>query len=174
MSKEVFKFEGLAELQKNLDQFTRATQRRVVQRALIKAAAPIADAAKTLAPVDSGDLRDSIIIRARSVKDSGKDAYHQTLRAGGSKSDAVSALRDARRANPTDVGAVQVIIGPTADIRYAGLVEFGTIHAHAQPFMRPAFSANSQRALSLVAGEMKLEIERTAKRVAVRAAKSKA
>lgn len=79
----------------------------------------VADEARRLVPLLSGNLRDSIIVSARAI--------------GGSAGSATVALGG---------GVTTVFVGPSsggsADGFYGHMIEFGTFTAAAHPFMTPA------------------------------------
>lgn len=79
----------------------------------------VADEARRLVPVLSGNLRDSIIVSARPI---GGSAGAATVALGG--------------------GITVVFVGPStsesADGFYGHMIEFGTFKAAAHPFMTPA------------------------------------
>jgi HK97 gp10 family phage protein len=162
---------GFAELERALADLGKlATQKAAARRALMKAAEPIADVAKRLAPVREGYLRDSIVVSTKVAGgDAGLRAFGQTLAAGGSRQDAVSALRDARRAE----ASVVMYVGPGQHPQ-AIMQEFGTVHHAPQPFMRPAWDAEGRATLDRLAALMWAEIEKTARRNARRAARAAA
>jgi HK97 gp10 family phage protein len=130
---------GIKEMETLLQALGVQVARRVGTSALRAGAKPIVEDAKRRVPVDSGALRDSITI---STGD-------RHLKAG--------------------VGDDQVAIfigfeKPTS--ARAHLTEFGTRHAPAQPFMRPAMDANHQAALDEMAKVLKRGIEREAQKLA--------
>lgn len=104
------RFEGGAELAKNLDQLSIRVQKNVMREALTEGAEPIRSRASQIAPYEPGppDLRDNIGISTARVRE------------------------------PGDIAAVAV--GPTKGFAYGLLQEVGTSRHAAQPFMRPAFS----------------------------------
>jgi HK97 gp10 family phage protein len=177
--------EGLKELDEALGQLTKATARNVLRRVLKKAGQPIADAARGKVPVDTGKLRDSIIVGTKLAKSTaakaGDAAYSATMRAGGTKQEAQSALRVAAKAAKGDAPFAEMFVGP--DNRPAAhLVEFGTgerFHRSGksvgsvapQPYMRPAWDGEKGRALEIIKGELGDEIMKAAERAAKRAAK---
>lgn len=63
-----FKIDGLKEIQVALRQLPDATAKNVMRRILRKRAKPIADRAKSLAPVDDGELKDSIAVSTKLNK----------------------------------------------------------------------------------------------------------
>mgnify|MGYP000968378442 CR=1 FL=1 len=169
------KLEGFAELDKALAELREATSSRTgkatMRKALVEAGEPIAEDARRLAPVDTGELRDSIRVGTK-IRDGGKGAYADVMRAGGSKADAVQALRDARRAGaPSEVN---VHIGPSGPAgSRAHLVEFGSVNNAARPFMRPAWEGGKDRVIQDLKGALGKHITAAAKRAARRKGKSK-
>lgn len=177
--------EGLKELDEALGQLTKATARNVLRRVLKKAGQPIADAARAKAPHVSGKLQDSITVGTRIAKSqaakAGDAAYSATMRAGGTKQEAQSALRAAARAAKGDAAFVEMFVGP-ANQPLAHVIEFGTgerFHRSGksvgsvapQPYMRPAWDGEKGRALEIIKGELGDEIMKAAERAAKRAAK---
>ncbi|KQS64517.1 hypothetical protein ASG39_11215 [Rhizobium sp. Leaf371] len=117
MSKQTDRFK------RRLDAIPKAVKAAVVP-ALIQSGNELADLQRSLAPVDSGDLRDSIHVTRPGEA---TPAYSQP---GGS----------------TVAGENQVLVtvGDTA-VRYPHLVEYGTANAAAQPFFWPAFRLKRKR-----------------------------
>lgn len=143
--------DGLRDLDRALGQLAKATAKGVMRRVLLKAGAPIENAARGLAPDDPAtpplDLHTSIDTSTKLGK------------------------RQARlnRKQPNK-SFVEAFVGAGV-IPQAHLIEFGTDHSAPQPFMRPAWDANKMKALDIIKSELGQEIEKTAKRAAVRAAK---
>lgn len=82
--------------------------------AAVLALEPVAEDARALVPVDSGDLRSGIVVSKIAPEGSDIDQDGQS-----------------------------VFVGPLANLLfYAGFVEFGTVKMRAQPFMGPAVDAN--------------------------------
>lgn len=119
---------GLARFQRRMRAIPKAA-REAVQPALVKGAEEIAGAAKHLAPVDTGDLRDSIAVTGPGRT---TPPYSQP---GGSR------LLEENQAAVTAGGA---------DVRYAHLVEYGTADTPAQPFFWPAYRSLKKRATSRI------------------------
>lgn len=135
---------GFKELHDALGQFKKSTERALLKRVATKALQPFAERARSLAPVDTGYLRDSIVV-------------------------GTNLTRNAKRAAKKDpVEGVQVFAG-TAD-RNAAPREFGTHDRPAHPFMRPAWEATKDGILDSVAADLRTEIEKTAARAAKRRA----
>lgn len=163
------KISGLRELNAALGQFKKSTARSVLERALKKAAAPIAADAKQLAPVDTGDLRDSVgmtVVR----NNAGKAAFAGVMRAGGSRQEAAAASRSANKEAAGRGASATVRVQATA--RHAHFAEWGTSKARAHPFLGPALASNKASFTDSLRNTIASEIEATAKRVAKRKAKS--
>lgn len=124
----------------------KSTQKAILVRTLKKAAKPIDDEASSLAPVDTGKLQISVITGTQLTRRQRSSAY----KAG-------------------TLGVAEVHVG-TAMSR--GLFqEFGTYKQAAQPFMRPAWDNNKQKAESIIATELWVEIKKAADRAARKRAK---
>lgn len=170
--KNSVKISGLRELDAALAQFKKSTARGVLNRALKKAAVPIRDQAKTDAPVDTGELRDSINIRVKGTGGSaGKAAFAAAMRAGASRSEAAKAAREANRAAGSQPMSATVSIA--ADAPHAVFAEFGARGKPGNAFLSTALTGRADDALALVKTELGTEIQKTAKRVAARAAKKR-
>ncbi|RTL96147.1 hypothetical protein EJV44_11250 [Ancylobacter aquaticus] len=169
--KMAMKVEGLVDLEKALQQFSKSTQRGVLTRVLKKAAKPIETAAKNLAPVDTGDLKESIeTVVLRSSP--GKAAFARTMAGGGTRAEAAAAAQTANAAAAGRGTSATVRVQATAP--HAHFAEWGTMKSGAHPFMGPALRMNERPAVKEMAADLKTEIEKTAKRVAKRAAKKAA
>lgn len=166
--KTTLKVEGLAELQKGLEQFKKSTQTGVLNRVLKRAAKPIEAAAKANAPVDSGELRDSITTEVVR-QNAGKAAFADAMRSGASRAEAGQAARAANRAAAGRGASATVRVRATAP--QSVFNEWGTRKMAAQPFLGPALRHNENGAVRSIAADLKSEIEKTAARVARRAAK---
>lgn len=164
------KVEGLRELDAALGQFSKATARGVLHRALRKASVPIRDQAKADAPVDTGELRDSIVIRTQSTGGSaGKQAFAAAMRSGSSRAEAASAARAANR----EAGRqpLSATVSVAAEAPHAVFAEFGARGKSGNMFLTAAMRSRAKDALALVGKELGSEIQKTAKRVAARRAK---
>lgn len=158
---------GLSELDAALGQLPKATARNVLKRTLAKAAQPIVDEAKAIVPVQTGKLRDSIIASTRIKNKVGSGEYSAAMRAGLGKAAAVSALRQARREAKGQGSFAELFVGPsTGALRYAHMVEFGTVKTSPQAYLRPAWDATKTRALGIIKAELGNEIIMAARRIA--------
>lgn len=157
---------GFRELEAALAELPKATARNVLRRTLIKAGQPIADEASRLAPVDTGKLAGRIVVSAKIKNKVGNAEYSAALRAELGKQAAVSALRQARRDAKGQGSFAEMFVGPARGVlRYAHLVEFGTVKMPPQSFMRPAWDAKKRDALDIIRRELGTEIIMAARRL---------
>lgn len=169
------KVEGLKELDAALGELSKGAARGVLRRALIKAAEPMRAAAARNAPEDTGTLKRSIIVTSKIDNRAGKAEYAAVMKGGGSKAEAVGALRDARRATGIGESFAEVFMGPTKSGKRnsikAMVQEYGSKKQAAQPYMRPAFDAEAQNVINGIKGELTAEIDKSVKRARSRALK---
>jgi len=142
---------GLEETLRNLRDFPKATGRNTLRRALLRAAEPVAIAARDYAPDDPKtappDLKRSIAVTTQMT-------------------------RRAKSQQPKTT-EVEVYVGPTkqlgrAVLNYAATVEFGTFRARPYPYMRPAWDRTKGLVQILLARELTIEFEKTAARLSKR------
>lgn len=179
--------DGLKDLESALSQLEKAATRKTVARnTLKKAGQPVADAMRTGAPEDKGQLRRSIAVSTKLKNNVGDAAYAGAMRAGFSKAAAVVAKRNALRAAKGTMPPVMMFVGPSDRAPHAHLVEFGTApHINGgkfagskhpgtapQPFVRPAWDATQDIALSIITTELRAQIAKAAKAQAKRHAKA--
>lgn len=169
------KISGLDKLQDALQELPKATQRAVLLRVLKRAGQPIADAAKGFARDDTGELRNSIQVSTNQINSAGKAEFAAAMRSGLGQEAAVKALRGARRAASGGGSSAQIFVGPTNAKTKKNAIkrivnEYGSVKMPAQPYMRPAYDGHKDQALSIIRTDMMDEIQRTAARVAKRAA----
>lgn len=169
------KVEGLKELDAALGELSKGAARGALRRALIKAAEPMRDAAARNAPEDTGALKRSIIVTSRIDNRAGKAEYAAVMKGGGSKAQAVGALRDARRAKGIGESFAEAFLGPAKggkrDAIKAVVQEFGSRKQAAQPYMRPAFDSEAQNVIGKIKDELSTEIDKSVRRARARAAK---
>lgn len=139
---------GVEETLANLRDFPKATGRNTLRRALLKAAQPVAIAARSYAPDDPKtgppDLKRSI--------------------------DVATQLTSRAKRSVPKASEVEVYIGPTrqagrAVLNYAATVEFGTFRAAPHPYMRPAWERTKGLVETIFARELTIEFEKTAARM---------
>ena len=139
-------FKGGRAIEAALKELGAAASKRLAGRALAKAAEPIRDKAKRLAPKDERHLEESIKIGARAVKSVGRPGPEEARRYVG-----IDESED-----------------PALHI-YAPIQEFGNSENAAQPYMRPAWNSEGPKAVERLAPILWDDIERTAKRMAKKA-----
>lgn len=170
--------EGLRELDKALGELTKATARNTLRRALTSAAEPMRAAAERNAPMDTGELKRSIKLSSKIDNRVGKAEYAAVMRAGGTRSAASQALRDARRAKGIGESFAEVFMGPEKTGKRGSIKamvqEFGSKKQAAQPYMRPAFDSEAQTVINNVGKELAKEIDKSVKRARARAARKAA
>ncbi|CAM3091758.1 HK97-gp10 family putative phage morphogenesis protein [Paracoccus nototheniae] len=155
--------DGLADLEKALGNLTKAVSKNVLRSSMREAAAPMVDMAKSLVPVDDGELRDSIIIGGLLNKS--QKSKHRKL------------TKDER-------SSIELFVGPSYKLgaggRHGHLVEFGTSpHLNSgqfkgtkhpgtapQPFMRPTYDREAQPTVERLKPILWRKIDQIAKREA--------
>lgn len=114
--------QGLDKVRRRLvDQIPKAV-RAALEQAMLESANLIVAGAKLRAPVETGEVRDSI--RHHGVKEGRRGGLYVAITAGD-------------KTTETKTG------GTTYQV--ARLLEFGTVKMPAQPFMLPAYRANKRR-----------------------------
>lgn len=141
------KVEGLKELEKALNELPKATGKNVLKRTSIKSLTPMIEEARSLVPIRSGRLRDSLKISTRLSKRQAGIARRRT-----------------------DKSYFEIYAGASS-LPHAHLVEFGTVKMRAQPFMRPAWDLNNRLALEIFSVESWKEIDAAAARIARKTAR---
>jgi HK97 gp10 family phage protein len=138
--------EGLKELDDALAALPEATAKNVLRRILREAGQPIDDAWRQAAPVLSGEL---------------------------SKSGGVSTKLTRRQASSAKEGKsyVEIYVGPGPNPQSV-LQEFGTATQPPQPYLRPAWESNKERALDIIVNGLRGEILKAATRLAKKRAKA--
>lgn len=126
---------GRVELNLNIDLIRDALDDELDQ-ALYEGAQPILEAAKGMAPVETGELRDS-----GYVATSKRSSYQ------GSK----------KRRKELKVEKGTAVIAFAAF--YAGFQELGTRRMAAHPFLRPAFDTERENATNVIAGKLRAALE---------------
>lgn len=139
------RLEGFRELERALNELPKSTGRAVLRRVAKGALQPMADRAKGLAPVDDGQLSESIMVSERRT-------------------------RRVARINRFDKNTgLEMAMGPVSGggvLNYATFAEFGTNDTRARPFMRPAWDSGKDDALDYIKASLGNKIERAAKRLA--------
>lgn len=173
-----FKLEGFAELDAKLAALPDRIAKGAAVRGMKKASRVIADDQERLA---NPGLRDTIVVKAKARNLTGLAEFGAVLGSGGSRREAVGALRGARRDRGSEGTRVTVRIGSTSPL--AHLFEFGTAPRTqkttgrytgimpAEPFVRPSFDNNKEAALAAIKREITVEIGKSTARLERRASK---
>src|SRR5262245_29534765 len=129
-----FKVEGIAELKAALDELSTRLSRKIQLEALRESAEPLRARMAELAP------------RSRAAS-----PVHLA------ESMVISTSRG------QDGQEVAVAVGPAKDAFWGGLQEFGTVHAPAQAFARPAFDSEVSECLDVLVEVLWRELKGIAK-----------
>jgi HK97 gp10 family phage protein len=151
MAKSTYTVDGLRDLDAALGNLPKATGKNVLRRTLRKAAAPIVEEAADKVPVLTGALQISIGVGTKLTKRQSK--LHRKM------------FKD-------DRASVEMFVG-AGGLAQATQAEFGNEHQAAEPYMRPAWDGNKDKALDIIVNELADEIARAARRLAKKAAKGK-
>lgn len=136
------KVEGLKQLGERMKGLSADMNNRIARAATAAGAAVIRDAAKQKAPVRTGNLRKNIIVKRLPKGEATLTSEHiVTVRQG-------KLTKKQRAAGLTDAF-------------YGRFVEYGTAKNAAQPFLRPAYDQNKERAVEAI----KDRIEKRLKKV---------
>ena len=146
------RLEGFRELEAALKELPTSTGRNVLRRVAKGALAPMADKARGMAPVDGGELRESIKVSEKRTK---------------------RVVRENRFDRNTGLAMAMGPVSGKGVLNYATFVEFGTSDTRARPFMRPAFEGGKHEALQYIKSNLGKEITKAAARLAKKAAKGK-
>lgn len=172
------KIDGLKELDAALGELSKGAARGVLRRTLLRAGEPMRAAAERNAPEETGALKRSIILTSKIDNRAGKSEYAAVMKAGGSKGQAVQALRDARREQGIGNSFAEVYMGPAKAGKRGSIKamvqEFGSVKQQPQPYMRPAFDSEAQNVLNGIKGELTAEIDKAVQRARRRALKAAA
>jgi len=138
---------GLRELMLALEKLPAEVQKKPVQQALRAAAKPMRDAAIANASAfrDTGTVEKNIKV-VRSKVYNGKNYVHGVV---------LRVLNSSKRRRAKGMG----------DAFYWKFLEFGTVHAPARPFLRPAFESNKDRALQIIRERLARGIENEARKL---------
>lgn len=147
MTKITVKVEGLTEIAAALGDLPKATGKNLMRRVMVKRAAPIAEKARSLVPVDEGHLKTSIHVATKLSR------------------------RQRRQRRKLHKDDVDVFVGPGTDPA-AHLQEYGTSRHPAQPFMRPTFDATKDDFVEGIKEDMWAEIAKAFARRAKKRAKA--
>lgn len=141
-----FKVEGLKDLDAALAELPKTAAKATLRRVAVKALQPFDKAWREKAPHLTGQLEESGGVGTKLTK----------------RQASLNRKRD-------DKSFVEVFAGP--DNPAAVPQEFGTVDQRAQPFARPAWDETQNDAFAIVKTELGDEIEKTAARLARKAAR---
>lgn len=130
------KIEGLGEVLARLDGVEKKTKKKILRKAVGQAGKILLKAAKQRAQKKSGLLRKSLGRKVKVYRNSGVAV-------------AIVGPRTGYRQEVSRDGRKPVMSDP---IRYAHLVELGTSHSAAFPFLTPAIEENAERIKDAMAG----------------------
>ena len=122
---------NMGDLVKKMKMFPDRVQKNIVVGAVRAGAKAISDEAKQRVPVDSGALKKSIGVTKRRSKDKSIVWFSVSPRKGGKN-----------------------------DGWYGHLVEFGTAHSVAHPFVRPAYEKEGDHTIEAVRAYMRKRIDK--------------
>lgn len=162
---------GDVQVIRNIERLRTAMQRKILRKAIAKGLKPIADQAKRNAPEKIGLLKRSIkskvtrMVSGKIYVDPKVIGVKSTSTGGRWAKVSIKAEKGADKGYRAVRKAI-VSQNPDANIKkpanYAHLVEFGTRHAQAHPFMRPAMEAGRKSALSEIEKEAKIGLAKEA------------
>lgn len=137
------RWKSFDQLGANLNELVAKVEREGMRSAVRKAATPMLQQARANAPVRTGTLRESLKVKVKTFK-RGKDST-------------VMAIIGPDRKARSEAG--------DRPVKYAHLVELGTVNAPAHPFLRPAFDSTKEQSTQIYADNLKPAIQRIAARV---------
>ncbi len=149
---------GMTELVRKLDLFKRSMRNRILRQAAVKAARILARNAKQNAPIEVGDDN---LSRARAGLLKKSIGFKVTT----GKDGTIVAMAGPRRGFRKNIGVrvrgknvgKEVVYDPA---RTSHLVEFGSVHAAAKPFLRPAMEDSKAEIVEAVASTIQAALER--------------
>ncbi|WP_353474787.1 HK97 gp10 family phage protein [Salipiger sp. H15] len=157
-----------SDLEKQLEKLGKSAGRAALRRAGISALEPMARIARSLAPEETGELIESIEVSAKAKgagAEIGRAEFHQVMKGGGTRVEALTAMRGARRAAKIAGGYshVELFMGPEKarsknEAIKAFVQEFGSAHVAATPYMRPAWDQDHQQLLARLKRELWFEV----------------
>jgi HK97 gp10 family phage protein len=146
--------QGLKDLETELVALGANEGRKVLTRAARVAFKPVQEAAQAAAPVDTGLLRENIVIVTQKPKD-GESVVNVGLRVRKSKETRIS------KHGVSAGGTHRLSTSPHWRWHF---IEGGTSTTPARPFLRPALDANAAKVLASLNGELRKAIDRVLKK----------
>ncbi|MDE8651875.1 HK97-gp10 family putative phage morphogenesis protein [Novosphingobium album (ex Liu et al. 2023)] len=132
-----FDMSGFDEAMSNIRKVGMSLSNEVMSEIAQIALEPVAEDARALAPVDTGALRESIIVTGIAPRGSRSRGDEDVLFDGRTVFVGPLAAGAARRKGHEDTF-------------YAGFVELGTVNMRAQPFLLPAWEANKDHVVVIL------------------------
>jgi len=136
--------------------------KKILQRAAQESMRTVLESAKNRAPVDTGQLRASLRLRASKPNNRDKRSKYvnptDTVIASVATSN-VKQLRTLKFKNQKNTTNDVKQIGGTSDARVIAM-EFGTAKVAAKPFLRPALEQNRESVLGSLKVTLKAALER--------------
>lgn len=145
--------EGIKDLEKELVALGANEGRKVLTRAASKAFAPVLDAARSKAPVDTGLTRDNLVIATQKPKE-GESVVNVGLRVKKSAEKRLS-KHNAPGGKPRNA---------TSPHWRWHFIEGGTSSQPARPFLRPALDSNAGTVVANLNGELRRTIDAVLRR----------
>lgn len=136
-----FRVEGLQQLGEAMRELGADMAGKIARAATNAAAQTVKKAAQNRAPVATGNLKRNIIVKRLRKSETKLSSEH------------IVTVRKGRLTTKQKQAGLQ-------DAYYASFVEYGTVHAPAQPFLRPGFEAAKKSALDAAVARMKQRIDK--------------
>jgi len=135
------KIEGAKELIKQLQQLAPSAARRVMRKAMTRGVNPVVKAAKEMVPTRTRLLKKSIGHKVRTYPRKGIIYIAVGPRTGFSRE--------------IEINGYKKFVNP---VRYGHLVEGGTSHSMAKPFLKPALEGKAAAVVAIVSRVIKEEL----------------
>lgn len=141
MASVTLKIDGLSDLGKRLQTLSADMQGKVARAATAAGAVVIKNAAIQKAPEDTGNLKKNIIAKRLPKSETNLTSEH------------IVTVRKGKKTAKQKAAGIR-------DAYYASFVEFGTAKMAAQPFLRPAFDQNKERAVDAMKNRLEARIKK--------------
>lgn len=135
------KVQGLKELGQQMDKLDKKVRNRIARAATAAGARHIRDTAKAMVPVDTGQLKQNIVVKKFRDRQPDKTLYGIGLISKESTYGDTKTNRRKGRAGKSYW---------TDKAYYGHMVEFGTRKMPAQPFLRPALETQKEQTVAVV------------------------
>ncbi|MBS0344763.1 MAG: HK97 gp10 family phage protein [Proteobacteria bacterium] len=141
MASVTLKIEGLSDLGKRLQTLSADMQGKVARAATAAGAVVIKNAAIQKAPEDTGNLKKNIIAKRLPKSETSLTSEH------------IVTVRKGKKTAKQKAAGIR-------DAYYGVFVEFGTAKMTAQPFLRPAFDQNKEKAVDAMKNRLEARIKK--------------